>query len=119
MAGRRLAATATRWCARLILTRWRKKALCLPMPLQRWPAAAQVGQLYYPSSMATAMACMAYKTGNIRQQFELYDIEKDPNKINNLAANPAFAKELERLKLKLKTFQQNTNDPWAGKWDSK
>jgi N-sulfoglucosamine sulfohydrolase len=53
-----------------------------------------------------------------RQKFELYDIEKDPNEINNLAGNPSFSKELERLKLKLKTFQQNTNDPWVGKWES-
>lgn len=52
-----------------------------------------------------------------RPKFELYDIEKDPDELHNLAANPAYEKELERMKLKLKAFQQNTSDPWVSKWD--
>lgn len=51
-----------------------------------------------------------------RVKFELYDLEKDPDEVNNLATNPAYAKELKRMKLKLKTFQKNTNDPWLSKW---
>ncbi len=52
-----------------------------------------------------------------RPKFELYDLEKDPDELHNLAANPAYAKELERMKLKLKAFQKKTNDPWVRKWD--
>ena len=52
-----------------------------------------------------------------RPKFELYDLEKDPDELHNLAANPAYAKELERMKAKLKVFQQKTNDPWVSKWN--
>ncbi len=52
-----------------------------------------------------------------RPKFELYDLEKDPDELHNLAANPAYAKELERMKAELKDFQKKTNDPWLRKWD--
>jgi len=52
-----------------------------------------------------------------RAKFELYDLEKDPDESVNQAGNPAYAKELERMKAKLKLFQQKTNDPWLSKWN--
>ncbi|MCK4751976.1 MAG: sulfatase-like hydrolase/transferase [Planctomycetes bacterium] len=52
-----------------------------------------------------------------RPKFELYDLEKDPDEINNLAGDSKFAKVLEELKGKLKAFQQKTKDPWVHKWD--
>jgi N-sulfoglucosamine sulfohydrolase len=52
-----------------------------------------------------------------RPQFELYDIEKDPNEVNNLAQDPGHAKVLEEMKGRLKEFQKRTNDPWALKWE--
>ena len=51
-----------------------------------------------------------------RPRFELYDLEKDPDELHNLAANRVYAKKLERMKLKLKAFQQKTGDPWISKW---
>ncbi len=51
-----------------------------------------------------------------RPAFELYDLDKDPDELHNLAANPAYAKELTRMKSKIKTFQQKTFDPWVSKW---
>lgn len=52
-----------------------------------------------------------------RPQFELYDLEADPNEVHNLAADPKHAEQLAELKSKLKAFQQRTSDPWILKWD--
>ena len=52
-----------------------------------------------------------------RPEFELYDLEKDPWETRNLASNRAYSVELEELKLKLRGFQERTNDPWIMKWD--
>ena len=51
-----------------------------------------------------------------RPEFELFDIESDPHEGRNLAGDPAHAAKLEKMKAKLKTFQQKTNDPWIMKW---
>ena len=47
-----------------------------------------------------------------RPKFELYDLIKDPNEINNLAYNPAFETLVKTYKLKLNNFQNTTDDPW-------
>ena len=52
-----------------------------------------------------------------RPQFELYDVEKDPNEVSNLAADPKHAATLEQLKAKLKAFEERTSDPWLHKWE--
>ncbi len=52
-----------------------------------------------------------------RPKFELYDLDKDPDELHNLASNPAYAKELKRMQKKIKIFQQKTHDPWISKWD--
>ena len=54
-----------------------------------------------------------------RPEFELYDIKKDPDEINNLANNPKYAKILKELKEKLKKFQEDTEDPWIVNWKRK
>lgn len=51
-----------------------------------------------------------------RAEFELYDLEADPHEVVNLAIDPEYAFELERLKKKLMKFQYRTGDPWFGKW---
>ncbi|MDO8684758.1 MAG: sulfatase [Armatimonadota bacterium] len=51
-----------------------------------------------------------------RPEFELYDLQTDPWEAKNLAADPAQATLLNELKTKLKTFQENTKDPWLVKW---
>lgn len=51
-----------------------------------------------------------------RSEFELYDLEKDPDEVKNLAENPKYAKVLAELKEKLKVFQKRTKDPWIIKW---
>ena len=52
-----------------------------------------------------------------RSAFELYDIQLDPLELHNLADNPDFAEVLEDMKTKLKSFQEQTNDPWIIKWE--
>ena len=52
-----------------------------------------------------------------RPQFELYDLESDPDETVNLAADPRHATILAGLKDKLKDFQKRTKDPWLHKWE--
>lgn len=52
-----------------------------------------------------------------RPQFELYDLEKDPLELNNLAKNQDYREVLDEMVGKIKQFQQETNDPWVKKWD--
>ena len=51
-----------------------------------------------------------------RPQFELYDLEKDPDEIHNLAEDAAHRNTLSALKQKLRQFQKQTGDPWILKW---
>lgn len=52
-----------------------------------------------------------------RPKFELYDIAKDPNESNNLAADPAYAKTLAEYQQKIKAHQKEFDDPWILKWE--
>ncbi len=52
-----------------------------------------------------------------RAQFELYDLESDPDESHNLAGDPKYAELLQAMKDKLKAFQRRTQDPWILKWD--
>lgn len=52
-----------------------------------------------------------------RPQFELYDLDKDPDEFHNLAYEPAQHDRLVELQGKLKEFQKRTNDPWKIKWE--
>jgi N-sulfoglucosamine sulfohydrolase len=52
-----------------------------------------------------------------RPKFELYDLQNDPHEVKNLADDPQYKSDLERLQAKLNAFQQRTKDPWLLKWD--
>ncbi len=52
-----------------------------------------------------------------RPCFELYDLESDPDEVVNLAEDPQHRERVENFCDKLKTFQQETNDPWFHKWE--
>ncbi|MBA2762021.1 MAG: DUF4976 domain-containing protein [Segetibacter sp.] len=51
-----------------------------------------------------------------RPKFELYDIQKDPGEINNLANQKRYQLVFDDLLKKLKQFQKDTKDPWFHKW---
>ena len=46
-----------------------------------------------------------------RVEEELYDLEKDPNEINNLVNNPAYENILFELRQKLLNWMKETDDP--------
>jgi N-sulfoglucosamine sulfohydrolase len=52
-----------------------------------------------------------------RPQFELYDIEKDPDEARNLAFSTDYADVLKQYQATLKAFQKEMHDPWIMKWD--
>jgi N-sulfoglucosamine sulfohydrolase len=52
-----------------------------------------------------------------RPQLELFDVEKDPDELQNLADDPAQQDRLVSLKQKLRQFQKRTGDPWVLKWE--
>lgn len=52
-----------------------------------------------------------------RPCFELYDLENDPDEIDNLADRAEYSDLVEGFKEKLKAFQENTDDPWLHKWE--
>jgi N-sulfoglucosamine sulfohydrolase len=47
---------------------------------------------------------------------ELYDLEKDPHEITNLADSPAHAATLADLRKRMKEWQVQTRDPWLVKY---
>jgi N-sulfoglucosamine sulfohydrolase len=51
-----------------------------------------------------------------RPRFELYDLENDPDEINNLADRTEFQDMVEDFSAKLQKFQKETKDPWVSKW---
>lgn len=51
-----------------------------------------------------------------RPKFELYDLERDPDEVVNLADDPDHAGTLRDLQEKLRAFQEQTGDPWLLKW---
>lgn len=52
-----------------------------------------------------------------RAEFELYDLESDPDEVVNLAGNTKYKDKFEQMKAKLKAFQKQTKDPWILKWN--
>jgi N-sulfoglucosamine sulfohydrolase len=54
-----------------------------------------------------------------RPEFELYDLSVDPDEIANLANAPEYADTVNRLKEKLRQFQEDTQDPWIVNWQRK
>jgi N-sulfoglucosamine sulfohydrolase len=51
-----------------------------------------------------------------RPEFELYDLQADPDELHNLAQDPAHHDTLVTLRDKIKAFQKRTDDPWLIKW---
>ncbi len=43
---------------------------------------------------------------------ELYDISKDPDEVNNLAALPQHRELLRSMRTKVRAWRRQTNDPW-------
>ena len=48
---------------------------------------------------------------NLTGQDELYDLEKDPYEMNNLINDLEYVDDVKMLKVKLKKWMQETDDP--------
>jgi N-sulfoglucosamine sulfohydrolase len=51
-----------------------------------------------------------------RPHEELYDLEKDPNELKNVASDPHYADVLKGLRSRLREWQEKTKDPWVVKY---
>ncbi|MAT16319.1 MAG: heparan N-sulfatase [Planctomyces sp.] len=51
-----------------------------------------------------------------RPEFELYNLEEDPDELDNLAYDPEHRNVYEELAAKLQAWQKKTDDPWELKW---
>ncbi|MBI1321863.1 sulfatase-like hydrolase/transferase [bacterium] len=51
-----------------------------------------------------------------RPEWELYDLQADPDEARNLADDQKHARTLADFKARLKKFQTETADPWLSKW---
>ncbi len=51
-----------------------------------------------------------------RPRHELYDLQKDPQELVNLAGRPEHAARLAELQAKLRAWQEKTKDPWVVKY---
>ncbi len=74
-----------------------------------WQATIERGEKYYGKRTVEAYIH--------RPKFELYDLQNDPDEVENLANNPRYKSVLTRLQSKLKAFQKRTKDPWIVKWE--
>lgn len=50
-------------------------------------------------------------------EFELFDLDQDPNESVNLAIDDKYADVLEQMQTKMKAYQLRTSDPWLIMWD--
>jgi N-sulfoglucosamine sulfohydrolase len=51
-----------------------------------------------------------------RPRFELYDLDADPNEVENLAEKPEYQQLVNSFVERIKAFQERTKDPWLHKW---
>ncbi|HUT95922.1 MAG TPA: sulfatase [Thermoguttaceae bacterium] len=89
----------------------------LPYPFASDLWASSTFQDRYRHGPATLYGKRAIGAYIHRPRFELYDLEKDPDEVHNLADDPAHAEILEAHQAKLKEFQKRTRDPWILKWE--
>ncbi len=88
----------------------------LPYPFASDLWAAPTWQAQYKLGMSAPYGMKTVGGYIHRDEFELYDLEADPHEGKNLAGSSSHRKTLDRLKTKLKSFQQETRDPWVMKW---
>ena len=59
---------------------------------------------WYDAAKADPKAAAIVKRYHTRPEFELFDLAKDPNELNNLADHPNYKSKLDELKVELKKW---------------
>jgi N-sulfoglucosamine sulfohydrolase len=49
-------------------------------------------------------------------RYELYDLQKDPDEVSNVAENAEYKTVFAELSERLKEYQKRTRDPWFTKY---
>lgn len=89
----------------------------LPYPFASDLWAASTWQDRYKQGMQTLYGQRTVESYIHRPEFELFDLEKDPAEVNNLADLSEHAELLADMKAEMKAFQKSTKDPWIMKWN--
>ena len=104
---------------RMVRTRTHKYILNLAHPLE-FPSA---GDLYASPTWQGILKRGDKKLGPRdlnaflhRPREELYDLQKDPKELKNVAADPAYAAVLTDLRARVKAWQTRTKDRWLVKY---
>lgn len=87
--------------------------LPFPFAADLWSSATWQGFVRSGRTQYGPRTRQAYEQ---RPEYELYDLEKDPQERTNLARNPSHQTVFNTLLASLKNAQTMTNDPWRVKW---
>jgi N-sulfoglucosamine sulfohydrolase len=84
----------------------------LPYPFASdlWASATWQGILRRGDTMMGRRPVDAYLH---RPEYELYDLESDPDEVHNLADNAAYRDVLADLKSRIRRMMETTDDPWV------
>jgi N-sulfoglucosamine sulfohydrolase len=103
---------------RTVRTRQHKYILNLAQPLDFPFASDLYGSRTWQGILKRGDKMMGQRSveGYVhRPREELYDLEKDPNELKNVASDPKYADVLKDLRSRLKDWQEKTKDPWLSK----
>ena len=82
-----------------------------------FPMALDLQQSFtWQSALRTAQKQYGKRTVDAflhRPQYELYDLQIDPDEVRNLASDPRHQVVLKRMREKLRQFQKHSRDPWV------
>jgi hypothetical protein len=70
--------------------------------------ASQAWEDYVKSGQATEMQSRWFAPKRYTE--ELYDMQKDPDSVNNLIDNPEFAEKVQRMRVQLRSWQESIHD---------
>ncbi|MBM3289093.1 MAG: DUF4976 domain-containing protein, partial [Candidatus Hydrogenedentes bacterium] len=105
---------------RAVRTRTHKLIYNIAHPLA-FPFATDLwGSKTWQATLARGLTTYGKRSVEVyhhRPRFELYDLEKDPDEIHNLADDPKHAVAFAELKERIREFQKRTKDPWSLKWE--
>ena len=88
--------------------------LSFPFASDLWQSPTWQSVARNPQAMYGFRTVQQYQQ---RPEFELYDVQADPEERTNLASRPESAAILTELRSRLKSWQERTNDPWIVKYE--